>query len=70
MSQCCRTNNFWVIVIDVKIKKKIKKWTTKNQKFENPSNTHKFYFVLGPKRNLGPRDPIIGSMGYGEGVLN
>ena len=45
------------------------KWTTKNQKFENPSTTHKFYVDLGPKWYLGPRDPIIGSMGY-MGCLN
>ena len=32
----------------------------KNQKFENPSTTHKFYVDLGPKRYLGQRDPIIG----------
>ena len=43
--------------------KKIKKWTTKNQKFENPGTTCKFYFDLGPKRYFGPKDPIIGSMG-------
>ena len=44
---------------------KIQKWTPKNQKFENPSTTHKFYVDLGPKRYLGPRYPIIGSMGCG-----
>ena len=43
------------------------KWTPKNQKSENLSTIHKFYFDLGPKRYLGPRDPIIGSMGYGGG---
>ena len=37
----------------------------KNQKFENPSTIHKSYVDLGPERYLGPRDPIIGSMGYG-----
>ena len=31
---------------------------------KNQSTTHKFYFVLGPKRYFGPRDPIIGSMGH------
>ena len=47
---------------------KIQKRTPKNQKFENPSTTRKFYVDLGPKRYLGPRDPIIGSMGYGVRV--
>ena len=28
----------------------------------------KFYVDLKPKWHLGPRDPIIGSMGYGGGV--
>ena len=64
--QCCKTNNLWVIVINVKIYKN-QKWTTKNKKFENPSSTHKFYVELDPKRYLGPRGPIIGSMGYGGG---
>ena len=44
----------------------IQKWTHKNQKFENPSTTPKFSVDLGPKRYLGPRDPIIG-MGYWGG---
>ena len=44
MSQCCKTNNVWVIVINVNILK-IKKWTTKNQKFENPSMTHKTMLI-------------------------
>ena len=39
----------------------------KNQKFENPSTTHKFQVDLSPKRYFGPRDPIIGSMGNGGG---
>ena len=38
-----------------------------NQKFENLSTTHKFYVDLGQKKYLGPRYPIIGSMGYGGG---
>ena len=29
------------------------------------STTRKFYVDLDPKGYLGPRDPIIGSMGYG-----
>ena len=43
--------------------------TPKNKKFDNPSTTHKFCVDLGPKRYLGPRDPIIGSMGYGGSKL-
>ena len=46
---------------------KVKKWTTKNQKFENLNTTLKYYVDLGPKRYLGSCDPIIGSMGYGGG---
>ena len=46
-----------------------KKWTPKNHKFKNPSTTQKFYVDLGPKRYLGRRDPIIGSVGYGGGGL-
>ena len=46
---------------------KVPKWTPKNQKIKNPSTTHKFDVDLGPKRYLGPRDTIIGSMGYGGG---
>ena len=42
----------------------------KNQIFANPRTRHKFYVDLGPKRYLGPRDPIIGSMGYGGWSLN
>ena len=44
----------------------------KIKKIENTSATHKFQVDLGPKRYLGPSDPIIGSMGYGgeEGGLN
>ena len=41
--------------------------TPKNQKFENLSTTHIFQVDLGPKRHLGPRESIIGSMGYGGG---
>ena len=47
---------------------KIPEWTPKNQKFQNPSTTHKFYVDLGPKRYLGPRDPIIGSIVMGGGL--
>ena len=47
---------------------KIWKWTPKNQKFENPSTKHKFYFDLDTKRYLGPRNPIIGSMCLGGGL--
>ena len=43
---------------------KIQKWTPKNQKLANPSTTHTFYDDLDSKRYQGPRDPIIGSMGY------
>ena len=32
------------------------------------STAHKFYFDLGPKRYLGPRDPIIGSGLWARGV--
>ena len=44
----------------------------KIQNFENLSTTHTFYVDLGPKRNLGRRYPVIGSMGYGRvgGGLN
>jgi len=31
----------------------------KPPKIENPGTIHKFYFDLGPKRYLGPRDPVI-----------
>ena len=58
---------FWNIL---PIIEKTKKWTPKNLKFENPSRTHKFYSDLDHKRYFGPRDPIIGSMGYGGGGLN
>ena len=33
-----------------------------------PSSALNFYVDLSPKRYLGPRDPIIGSMGYGWGL--
>ena len=49
----------------------IQKWTNKNQKFENPSTTHKFFVDLVKKRNFGPRDPMIGEVWVmGEGGLN
>ena len=51
------------MILNVQIKKI--KWTPKNQKFENLSATHKFYFDLGPNRYLGPRDPIIESIVQG-----
>ena len=41
---------------------KIPKWTPKNRRYESLSTIHIFYFDLGPKRHLGLRDPIIGSM--------
>ena len=44
------------------------KWTPKYKKSENPSTPHEFYVDLGTNRYLDPRDPIIGSMGYGGGV--
>ena len=50
--------------------KKFQKCTLKNENFENQSPIYKFYVDLGPKRYLGPRHPIIGSMGYGVGGLN
>ena len=56
---------FWNILPFIE---KNQKWTPKIQKFENPSKTHKFYVNLGTKRYLGPRDPIIGIMGYGGGA--
>ena len=45
----------------------LKKFENGSLKFKNLSKTHKFYVDLGQKRYLCPRDPIIGSMGYGGG---
>ena len=45
----------------------LKKFQNGPIKIKNPTTSHKFYVDLGPKRYLGPRDPIIGSMGYGGG---
>ena len=47
--------------MNVKIKKKQKQYgQLKN--FKNRKSEH---VLLGSKMYLGPRDPIIGSMGYG-----
>ena len=37
----------------------LKQWSPKSKKIENLSTTYKFFFNLGPKRYLGPRDPIL-----------
>ena len=60
----CNTNHFWVIVINVKIKKKSKNVALKILKIENAIKTHTFYIDLDSKIYLGPRDPIIESMSY------
>ena len=44
---------------------KIEKLTPLKSKIRK--SEHDTHVDLGPKRCLGPRDPIIGSMGYGAG---
>ena len=65
MSQCCKTNAFGVIVINVKIKKK---WTPKNKKFENPSTIHKFYICwFRSKKIFGSKRSYYWKYGLWEG---
>ena len=67
--QCCKTNTFKIIVINVKNLKNFNIYNY-NQNSKIWGRHAKFYFDLGPKRYLGQRDPIIGSMGYGGTKLN
>ena len=61
VSQCLKTNTFWVLFLYVQIEK-IKKWTYTNHTFENLSTACKNCFDLGPKRYLGRRASIIGNI--------
>ena len=60
----------WIFFCNIfPIIEKNTKWIPKNQKIQNPAQTHKLYVDVGPKRYLGRGDPIIGSMRQGGGVL-
>ena len=60
----------YLVVRPLKKNKKNLNGPLKIKKIGNPSTTHKLYADLGPTRYFGPKDPIIGSMGYGGWGLN